>query len=191
MAAKGGITSANTYEIAANCYECHTVPNEALVNKGGHRAGSDFDLVAWSQGEIRHNFVSSAGAPAKPNNRAATDTQRRRLYVVGTLVDLEVSLRNLAAVKEKGGAFHKAMVDRVNRTRGKIDAVLKAAPLPDVASALAAVPNPVTADTAVPATAADAVRDAARMFAEKNDGSGLAAIDGMIPKDVKGTVHKP
>jgi hypothetical protein len=191
MAEKGGITSIMIYDIAANCYECHTVPDENLVNKGGHRAGSDFELVSWSQGEIRHNFVSSAGAPAKPTNRPATAEQRRRLFVVGALVDLETSLRNLGNVKEKGGAYHKAMVDRANRMRTKVDEILKATPLAEVSTALAALPSPVTADTSVPVAALDGFRNAGRMFAEKNDGTGLGALDGMIPKDAKGAVHRP
>ena len=49
---------ANVYLIARSCFNCHTVPNEELVNVGGHIAGSqDFDLVAWSQGIIRHDFL--------------------------------------------------------------------------------------------------------------------------------------
>ena len=52
----------NIYLIARQCYDCHTVPNEKLVNVGGHQAGSqDFELVAWSQGMVRHNFVRSGG----------------------------------------------------------------------------------------------------------------------------------
>ena len=43
--------------ISANCYSCHTVPNQELVNKGTHKAGSDFELTSWSQGEVRHNYL--------------------------------------------------------------------------------------------------------------------------------------
>jgi hypothetical protein len=53
--------------IAANCLGCHTVPNEELVNKGGHNAGSaEFDLVAWSQGEVRHNYADSTDGKNRP-----------------------------------------------------------------------------------------------------------------------------
>ena len=52
----------NIYLIARQCYDCHTVPNERLVNVGGHLAGSqDFELVAWSQGMVRHNFLRTGG----------------------------------------------------------------------------------------------------------------------------------
>lgn len=48
--------------VAQSCLNCHTAPNEELVNKGGHNVGTlDFELVAWSQGKVRHNFVRSEG----------------------------------------------------------------------------------------------------------------------------------
>ncbi len=189
--AKGMIGPEMLYDIAANCYGCHTVPDEELVNKGGHHAGSDFNLVAWSQGEVRHNFVSSAGAPDRPTNRPATAPERRRLYVVGAMVDLEFSLRNLASVKDKGGAFQKAMIDRVNHGRAKVDAILKAASLPGLAAAVHALPATVGPGTAIPAGAPDALRKATRQFVASNDGSGLGALDALIPKDTKGTAFQP
>jgi hypothetical protein len=52
----------NVYLLAQSCYRCHTVPDERLVNVGGHHAGSlDFELVSWSQGTVRHNFVRTDG----------------------------------------------------------------------------------------------------------------------------------
>jgi hypothetical protein len=50
---KGMIRPSSVYRLAKNCYGCHVVPREDLVNKGGHRAGSAFELVSWSQGEVR------------------------------------------------------------------------------------------------------------------------------------------
>ena len=181
---KGMIHSEMTYDIARNCFGCHTVPNETLVNTGKHKAGSDHDLVAWSQGEVRHNFLSSAGAPANPTNRAATAEQKRRLYVVGALVDLEVSLRNLAAVKQKDGDYHKAMIERVNAGRAKVDAILAAVEIPGLATAVKNVPGTVDAGTSIDAGVADQLGEATRQFAgEVRD---LAVIDGQIPEETKG-----
>src|SRR4051812_7961763 len=51
--------STDLYGVAANCFECHTVPMETLVNKGGHKAGtSGFELVKRVNA-IRHNFLAS------------------------------------------------------------------------------------------------------------------------------------
>jgi hypothetical protein len=188
--AKGMIHADMLYDIAINCFSCHTVPNEELVNKGKHLAGSEFDLVAWSQGEVRHNFASSPGAPDAPTNRAATQEQLRRMHVVGALADLEVSLRNLANVKEKGGDFHKAMIDRVNARREKVAKILGAAELPGVAAALKQVPEKVDASTMVTPAAADAIAQAGRQFVKEHDGSKLAGLDPMIPKEFKGTPYK-
>ena len=55
----GMINPSDLYGVANNCYECHLVPNEKLVNIGGHKAGSNFELVSWLQGEVRHNFTYS------------------------------------------------------------------------------------------------------------------------------------
>jgi hypothetical protein len=58
----------NVYLLAQSCYRCHTVPDEELVNVGGHKAGSlDFEIVAWSQGLVRHNFVRSNGQTNDPS----------------------------------------------------------------------------------------------------------------------------
>ncbi|MGH7818301.1 MAG: multiheme c-type cytochrome [Candidatus Binatia bacterium] len=188
-ATKGMIHSRDIYGIATNCVGCHTVPNETLVNKGQHKAGSDFDLVAWSQGEVRHNFLSSPGAPDNPTNRPAGAEEKRLLYVIGAMVDLETSLRNLGGVKEKGGAFHKAMVERVNRARKKVDAILKASDIPVLSAAVKALPASVDDSSAVTADAAKKLGEATKKFAEKPSGD-LAALDKLMPSEVKGKPHE-
>lgn len=187
-AAKGMIHSEMIYGIAKNCFGCHTVPNEKLVNVGQHKAGSDFDLVAWAGGEVRHNYASSPGAPGTPTNREFSAEERRRLYVVGALVDLEVSLRNLASVETEGGAFHKAMVARVNRARAKVAAIQKAAPIDALGTALAKVPEVVDETTRVAKALADDLGSSTNAVAGKV--AGLTALDSLIPTDSKGTAHK-
>lgn len=182
--AKGMIHSEMTYDIASNCYGCHTVPNETLVNKGKHKAGSDFELVTWSQGEVRHNFLSSPGAPSKPTNRPATAEEKRRLYAVGALVDLEVTLRNLANVKQKGGDYHKAMVERANRARERVGAVVKAANDAGLTAAVNQVPAKININTSIKPDLPQKLSRATQKFAAK--ASSLSAIDGQIPSQVKG-----
>ena len=187
-AARGMIHSEMIYDIATNCFGCHTVPNETLVNKGKHKAGSEFDLVMWSQGQVRHNFLSSAGAPDNPTNRAASQDEKRYRYVVGAMVDLEFTLRNIADVKEKGGAFHKAMVERANRARAKIDAILNAVPIPVLSAAVKAVPAPVNETTAIGADLPEKLGAATRQFAKAPP--ALAAIDGQVPTTIIGDVYE-
>ena len=187
-AEKGMLHPKKLYDIARNCFGCHTVPNEMLVNKGGHKSGSDFDLVAWSQGEIRHNFASSPGAPDSPSNRPASPEQLRRLYVVGAMVDLEVTLENLTKVAEKGGKFHKAMVARANMARKKVAAF--ADQIPEIAAALGKVPASIDESTSIPADLLASLKGASTEFVANNDGSGLGAIDSNIPTQYKGTAYE-
>src|SRR5690606_8261864 len=68
--AKGMIRPRAVYQLAKNCLSCHVVPQEDLVNKGGHPAGSAFELVSWSQGEVRHNTWHSKGKDNVPSSAA-------------------------------------------------------------------------------------------------------------------------
>lgn len=193
---KGMIRKDRVYLIAENCFSCHTVPNEDLVNTGHHKAGSDFELVAWSQGVIRHNFLENDGT-----NRVNTPQRLRVMYVVGKLVELEVTLRNLAAAKSDGGEYFKFMAERANRVLSDLAAVQKAVTIAEVAEALAAVPCNAagkmkvagTADVAPLSEASAKVKAASRKFADSNDGSKLEAIDPLLPKpeSYKGQAYKP
>ena len=185
----GMIHSRMTYDIAKNCFGCHTVPNEEIVNKGGHKSGSDFELVAWSQGEVRHNFVSSAGAPDSPTNDLSPIEQLRRLYVTGLMVDLETTIRNLAAVQESGGKFHTAMVERANLVRGKLDTLLATVAIPEIKDALAAVPDNFDASTSVESATADVLGTAAQAFLAAEDGSGISAVDALLPTSYQGDAY--
>ena len=85
---KGMIRPRALYQLAKNCYGCHVVPQEDLVNKGGHKAGSAFELVSWSQGEVRHNTWYSKGKENVP----ASAARKRMLYLVGLGVELETGI---------------------------------------------------------------------------------------------------
>ena len=106
------------------------------------------------------------------------------------LVDLEFTLRNLASVEQRGGAFHKAMIERANRARAKIDAILAAAPIPELADALKAVPADLDESTEISADLAASLSAAGRLFVKEYDGSTLGPIDSQIPTEVKGSAYK-
>ena len=126
---KGMIRPHSLYELAKNCYSCHVVPQEGLVNKGGHKPGSTFELVSWSQGEVRHNTWYSKGK----ENVAADAARRRMLYLVGLGVELETGLRAIGkATVRRTYAFE--MAKRVDRARKQLAAAAKAAPnVPEIA----------------------------------------------------------
>lgn len=174
----GMIRPRATYEWATNCYGCHIVPDEKLVNDGGHPAGSKFELVAWSQGEIRHNLWYTK------TNDLAGDDRKRLLYVVGQAIELEASLRAVAratvkatyAVKmaKRAAAVHK----RFHRIAGAID-------LPEVGEIAALADSAKlklnNGDQLLPI--ADGIQAQTRSIVEKYDGSQMAGVDDLLPAE--------
>ncbi len=185
-AAKGMAHPERLYDVAANCFGCHTVPDEHLVNVGKHHPGKPFDLVARSQGEVRHRFLHGTAAAKNPLPEAA---ELRRLYVVGAAVDLEFSLRNLSRASQAGGDYERAMIERVGAARAKLAAILDTVELPGLAAALGRVPAEVGA--AVDPALADGLEEAARAFVEGNDGTALGALDALLPTEYVGTPYQP
>ena len=120
---KGMIRPGSLYRLAKNCYSCHVVPKEKLVNKGGHPAGSAFELVSWSQGEVRHNTWHNEGK----SNRVANAKRKRMLYLIGLGVELETGIRGVGAATARS-LYAFAMARRVDRARSQLAAAAKALP---------------------------------------------------------------
>lgn len=180
--AAGLIRPSQLYDVAQNCYSCHTVPNEKLVNVGGHPAGSAFDLVAWSQGEVRHNVWYS-----KDNNEASQN-RKRMMYVVGMALDLEFALRGVAKATQKA-RYAVAMAKRASAALKKVEAISAAVAAPELKAILTAANSTGLKlnNEAALSKAADDVQKAARAFSGKYDGSKMSAIDSMIPTKYVGT----
>jgi hypothetical protein len=165
--------------IAQNCLNCHTVPNEELVNVGGHLAGSEFELVSWSQGEVRHNLFWNDGE----DNEEASPARKRVLYVVGYATDLEFSLRALGKSSE-AGKYREAMAQRVQQATAKLTAINQKINSAEISSALAAasvIDVSATPDQSKLNAAADKIQTAIEAFTIANDGEALAALDDLLP----------
>ena len=187
---KGMIRPRSLYQLAKNCYGCHVVPQEDLVNKGGHRAGSDFELVSWSQGEVLHNTWYSKGK----DNVPASAARKRMLYLVGLGVDLETALRAVGkATVRKPYAFE--MAERADRARKQLAAAAKAAPnVPEIAKMVEFAYSAglkLNNERSLTA-AADGVSTLLASITEKYDGSTMVGLDGLIPgpDKFKGTARK-
>jgi hypothetical protein len=170
----------NIYLIARQCYDCHTVPHESVVNQGGHLAGSqDFELVAWSQGIVRHNFLRTGGAV----NGALSPGELRVMYVVGVLTDLEYSLRAVAVATQKAtfGTINAQRAARMKQRLHEIQKLINDPLLQPAIDAVAAVELRLNNKAAIVA-AADAVGKVAFAFADQADGNRLAALDPQIPQ---------
>lgn len=192
--AAGMLRPDDIYTVASNCFQCHLVPNEKLVNVGGHSAGTPgFDLVAWSQGMVRHNFLLPDGTEGKVNK---TDPQNRlrMLFVVGKILDVEYSLRGVASGTQKA-TYAVTMAGRVAAARTQLAEIQKVAPTEEV-GAIAAIASGVSLklnNEAELTAAADKVGELGRKFATTHTGDKLAGVDPLIPKPDKyrGEAFKP
>lgn len=176
---KGMIRPSSLYRLAKNCYGCHVVPQEDLVNKGGHPAGSPFELLSWSQGEVRHNTWHNKGKENVP----ASAARKRMLYLVGLGVELETGIRAVSqATVRKLYAFE--MAKRVDRARKQLATAAKAVPdVPEVAKMVEyaySVGLKLNNERALTA-AADGVSKLLASITEKYDGSTMAGLDSLIP----------
>jgi len=204
----GKVGPRELYGVAKKCFSCHIVANEKLVN-AGHKAGSlAFEFSSWSNGEVRHNFqvnqkvnapVSSLWLnPLGKQGKRNADNRRRKMYVLGLMVDLETSLRNRADAKGVGYAGQMAArigpmlgkFTRINTVAGSKETKAVAALIPGLLPKLFAV-NP--GDKKLFNAAADKVAEAANDFLKNNDGSKLAGLDKMklIPKAYFSKEYKP
>ena len=188
---KGMIRPRSFYLLAKNCYGCHVVPQEDLVNKGGHRAGSAFELVSWSQGEVRHNTWYSKGR----DNVPASAARMRMLYLVGLGVELETAIRGISRAKVRW-LYAFEMAKRVDRARKQLAAAAKAAPgVPEIAEMVKfsySAGLKLNNERRLTA-AADGVSKLLESITEKYDGSTMVGLDSLIPgpDKYKGTARKP
>lgn len=191
----GMIRPDQPYFVAENCFQCHTVPNEELVNKGGHTAGSAFELVSWAQGEVRHNFLLSNGTQNREAPKVLNPANHTRvLYVIGRMLDLEYSLR-AAAGATQDGPYIDAMKQRTVTAIDRLKDIQAHAPV--LASIIGEMVNAAATARLQPnnqaelIAAVDRVKAAAKKFVAANyDGSQFAALDALIPdaKQYKGKV---
>ena len=178
---KGMRNPENVYLIAQSCYGCHTVPNEKLVNVAGHPAGSDgFELVSWSQGTIRHNFLGSGGAANTPSSRE----RLRVMYVVGLIADLEYSLRATAKATEKstyGFRVARRAFD-ARKQLAEIQQVINNPELEQILDAAYGVKLKLgNSENLI--SAAKTISQVAFEFAATTDGAGISSIDDRIPPE--------
>jgi Cytochrome c554 and c-prime len=173
--------SDDLYAVAASCFGCHTVPNEKLVNVGGHTTGSaDFELAAWTD-KIRHNFLGSPTAGGSPVNRELSAADKRTLYVLGHCLDLEASLRAMAEASEDG-TYSRAMSRRVRIALSDVQEIAARTSHPALEAMLATVRGvsvvPGNHDKIV--AAAGQIAAATKRFMGDHDAERLAVLDPLV-----------
>ncbi len=170
------------YALASSCYGCHSVPDERLVNVGRHSIGSaGFELVEWTQGDIRHNFLDSFLNGDGTANAERGAPRKRLMYVVGRALELEHGLRGAAAATEKG-VFFKASQRRIRNALSEVQAIASRAGAPELDDMVAAVRgvDVKLGNRAALSAAAERVGNAARRFLGGRDGTRLASLDPLV-----------
>ena len=176
--AAGMNNPSNLYLIARQCLACHTTPDERLVNEGGHPAGSgQFEFVAWSQGMVRHKFLSGGGT-----NAVSTPERLRMMYVVGMMADLEASFRatSRASVKNTFGIASAQRAARLKRKLYDVAQLIDNEHLDRALDAALAVPLKLGRSEQLLSAAAE-IGAAAEAFASSAKGEELTAIDEFLP----------
>jgi len=199
--AAGMLYPHETYKVAENCYSCHIIRDEKLVNVGGHKARSDkFNLVDWTAGELRHNFYDANYERKEKENLETRPERKRMFFTVGMLLDLEHSLRALASGVQKGKEFpfRTTMGTRANAIITKeLPAVIAklggeaGAPKELVEIQKLGKATKLSGESADILASADAIKAQIEAFGQSQDGTGLAALDSFLPKSPKGTPYKP
>jgi len=184
------------YSIAASCFACHTVPEEKLVDVGGHTAGSaGFELVAATQGAMRHNFLASSLTGDGKVNRERPPEERRMMYVIGRAVALEYALR-AAAEATQPGTYARNAGRRIQAAAIELRKIALLEPLPEIDQMLAAARDApaVPGDRAALLAAAETVASVARSLPQRYAATQLADLDPLVrgePLPVPPAVSEP
>jgi hypothetical protein len=169
----------NPYRLAQSCYECHTVPDEELVNIGGHPAGSlDFELVSWSQGMVHHNFSSGDNQVNQPSS----PERLRVLFAAGIIADLEFSLRATAAATKKE-TYAVTVAQRASRSGARLKSAAEKTqhPLLQKASELFATVTLKLNHAEQLTLVADQIGAIGIELGNSESGANLRALDSFIP----------
>jgi Cytochrome c554 and c-prime len=172
------------YSVVANCYQCHTIPQEQLVNIGQHTAGSTSFEVVEKFDQLRHNFLHSSFEAGKTENAEIPPGRRRLMYVVGLAVDLEYSLRGVAEATDGGGRYLRAMQRRVYNARNKLAGVTDRVSVPEVTVMIALVKDlplePGQREQVL--TVAEKVKKLNNDLIRNHAANGFAGVDSLLTR---------
>ncbi len=171
----GMLRPARTHLVADQCLACHLIDDEELLD-AGHPTGDGFELVAWSQGEMRHNFVRGDDG----TNALASAERQRELWVIGQLLELRHAVRALSRVSGPGAAAQAAL-ERGERALARLQAA-QAAVATDEVGAVVDAAEAWSRTAGEPADAfvarIDASTEAFGALAAERD---LGALDALLP----------
>ncbi|MBT3584791.1 MAG: hypothetical protein HN509_07780 [Halobacteriovoraceae bacterium] len=189
IAEKAGMAHpSNIYNVAKNCFTCHSIQEEKLVEVGGHKQGWAFELVTFTQGEVRHNFVNNK----HHSNKEASPARKRQMYIVGRLLDLEMGLRGVAKVTARS-KYAVKLAKRTKKALGHIKLILAAAPKSSSLSTAYQIGRKVQLrpnNSAKLIAAAEKIAKINIRISKGQTKSNYPQIDKLIPKLYKGTTSR-
>lgn len=182
--AAGMLRPDDLYGVVANCYQCHTIPEEQLVNVGQHTVGSTSFEVVGKFDELRHNFLHSDFGAGKTENAEIPAQRRRLMYAVGLGVDLEYSLRGVAEATDPAGRYLRAMQRRVYSARNMLSGVGGRGSVPEIQSMLTLVKDlPLEAgQKAKLIGAAEAIRKLNVEMIRNHPDDGFGGMDSLVAR---------
>lgn len=177
--AAGMVRPENLHALGATCYACHILNDEKLANIGGHSTSSaGFNLLTWSQGEVRHTILHTGNKANPP----ATREHQRRLYVTGLVLELEYSLRAVARATENA-TYGRTLARRADDARKRLVEIQGLAPTPELGAIvdLAATARLRSNNATELAPIIDRLAALGRDFAARVTGAQLAGMDALLP----------
>ena len=127
-AAAGMIWPSNLYDVASNCMTCHGLANPDLDGEtlsamlaGEHPLNPDFELVRYSQGQVRHRFYP----PDVNTNQEMSAAGLARMFVIGQAAKLVSATE--AASKSDDATYQAAQQKRRDGATQALSGVAEAA----------------------------------------------------------------
>jgi len=151
------------YGFAKNCYGCHMVGNEKLVNVTKHGMAKDFDFVKRTQGDLRH------GPKAGKN-------QLRKMRVIGYAVELELGLNALSTAGN--GRFADNLKHRIASAIANLEKIQQTAPDSSINIILTqAKSNAIEPGNQALKQSAKQIGEISRKFSDTANVSSLAGVE--------------
>ncbi len=173
----GMVRPRETHALVEQCFVCHAITDEELI-EAGHPTGEGFEMVAWSQGEVRHNFVRSQGK----TNAVTTVAERGEFFVIGQMLELSFALRALQTAQE-GGTLATSSVARAEKAIATLEGVQELLGAKEIMVVLdAAGKLELTAGVDAGAVLAE-IANCATMFQESDALPRLGELEPLLPKE--------
>lgn len=175
---KGMRHPSNLYLLAKSCYECHLVDDAELVDTTDHPPiSAGFNMIAWSQGSMRHNFLRTDNE----YNAESNPERLRVMYVVDLMAKIEASLT--AAAKATPGSKHRQFLERQFETAAKqlfqVSKLVDNTTIQQTIDQLKSTPPDAPAEAKL--ATAKRISNLAFKFGKNEKAHALSAIQSLIP----------